>query len=102
RRHTRSKRDWSSDVCSSDLDIEQVEWGAYLEMTGNGEHDMFVLGWSNPPADPNHLLSTLFHSDMIGNAGNRSLFSNEEFDALIEIGRASCRERVRIQVYDER
>src|SRR5699024_12202591 len=22
RRHTRSKRDWSSDVCSSDLDIE--------------------------------------------------------------------------------
>src|SRR5207249_5417767 len=23
RRHTRSKRDWSSDVCSSDLDIEQ-------------------------------------------------------------------------------
>src|SRR5207249_6702048 len=23
RRHTRSKRDWSSDVCSSDLSIEQ-------------------------------------------------------------------------------
>src|SRR5699024_11246759 len=24
RRHTRSKRDWSSDVCSSDLRIEQI------------------------------------------------------------------------------
>src|SRR5699024_11282201 len=24
RRHTRSKRDWSSDVCSSDLDEEQI------------------------------------------------------------------------------
>src|SRR5699024_11858125 len=24
RRHTRSKRDWSSDVCSSDLDITQL------------------------------------------------------------------------------
>src|SRR5699024_11580854 len=24
RRHTRSKRDWSSDVCSSDLDVERV------------------------------------------------------------------------------
>src|SRR5437868_10280142 len=26
RRHTRSKRDWSSDVCSSDLAVER--WGA--------------------------------------------------------------------------
>src|SRR5437868_14784068 len=25
RRHTRSKRDWSSDVCSSDL--EPIQWG---------------------------------------------------------------------------
>src|SRR5699024_12110666 len=24
RRHTRSKRDWSSDVCSSDLEVAQV------------------------------------------------------------------------------
>src|SRR5699024_8016750 len=24
RRHTRSKRDWSSDVCSSDLDLQKV------------------------------------------------------------------------------
>src|SRR5207249_8739728 len=24
RRHTRSKRDWSSDVCSSDLNVERV------------------------------------------------------------------------------
>src|SRR5699024_11437067 len=27
RRHTRSKRDWSSDVCSSDLDREDVAVG---------------------------------------------------------------------------
>src|SRR5207249_6109563 len=26
RRHTRSKRDWSSDVCSSDLLVEDVPW----------------------------------------------------------------------------
>src|SRR5207249_7528140 len=26
RRHTRSKRDWSSDVCSSDLDRDHVEF----------------------------------------------------------------------------
>src|SRR5206468_9902043 len=26
RRHTRSDRDWSSDVCSSDLDLDNVEF----------------------------------------------------------------------------
>src|SRR5699024_10990348 len=30
RRHTRSKRDWSSDVCSSDLGGEFIEKGAHL------------------------------------------------------------------------
>src|SRR5699024_12684181 len=27
RRHTRSKRDWSSDVCSSDLQVKCEPWG---------------------------------------------------------------------------
>lgn len=83
------------------IEIEQVEWGAYLEMTGNGEHDMFVLGWSNPPADPNHLLSTLFHSDMIGSAGNRSFFSNEEFDELIDEGKKESDEGAREEIYKQ-
>src|SRR5699024_8379604 len=32
RRHTRSKRDWSSDVCSSDLVL--IKGGAFLEIAG--------------------------------------------------------------------
>lgn len=84
-----------------DINIQQVEWGAYLEMTGNGEHDMFVLGWSNPPADPNHLLSTLFHSDMIGTAGNRSFFSNEEFDRLLDEGKRESDQAAREQIYKD-
>src|SRR5699024_11792872 len=32
RRHTRSKRDWSSDVCSSDLQVGSVmrQWGSQV------------------------------------------------------------------------
>src|SRR5437868_15102432 len=30
RRHTRSKRDWSSDVCSSDLQIEQMHFRDFV------------------------------------------------------------------------
>src|SRR5699024_8639001 len=40
RRHTRSKRDWSSDVCSSDLDeSKQGEEGSTEETELNGEED---------------------------------------------------------------
>ena len=37
-----------------DVEIEEVEWGAYLEKTANGEHDMFILGWSNPTGDADY------------------------------------------------
>src|SRR5690606_21475361 len=30
-----------------EAEINIMEWGAYLEATSNGEHDMFILGWSN-------------------------------------------------------
>src|SRR5699024_11705175 len=32
RRHTRSKRDWSSDVCSSDLEVRDVHYSHYGRM----------------------------------------------------------------------
>src|SRR5690606_40639562 len=36
RRHTRFSRDWSSDVCSSDLSLEKLENGkAVLQITGD-------------------------------------------------------------------
>src|SRR5207249_6927997 len=34
RRHTRSKRDWSSDVCSSDLSGERLREGALVVFAG--------------------------------------------------------------------
>src|SRR5699024_12181786 len=33
-RHTRSKRDWSSDVCSSDLGSKQDTWSIYAYNKG--------------------------------------------------------------------
>src|SRR6266513_6082507 len=40
RRHTRSKRDWSSDVCSSDLTPEENERALLL-----GAQRSLALGW---------------------------------------------------------
>src|SRR5206468_6848333 len=46
RRHTRSDRDWSSDVCSSDLDpvVERGEPGPVLTAIANHPGDILVIG----------------------------------------------------------
>src|SRR5207249_7513425 len=92
RRHTRSKRDWSSDVCSSDLRSLQLAvrpfvllW-AFLEKIA-----LAVFGrlqWSPPQWFTRSRAATSdFHR-----VHPRITASG------IEIGRASCRERVEMSV----
>src|SRR5699024_12011590 len=77
RRHTRSKRDWSSDVCSSDLDIDFDISATYGKLVGMQHTINAVLGMRL----------------------NKNLRENSGYTATgfldDQIGRASCRERVR-------
>lgn len=81
------------------VNVEQVEWGAYLAATGAGEHDMFILGWSNSTGDPDNGISPLFHSDNIGDTGNRSFYNNPELDSILDEARQSTEESEREQLY---
>src|SRR5207249_7843141 len=74
RRHTRSKRDWSSDVCSSDL------FGRELEQVGE-----------QSVKDPKLILKG--RPAVLGEGGRVSEELREALTARREIGRASCRER---------
>src|SRR5690606_40093433 len=87
RRHTRFSRDWSSDVCSSDL-------GACIARQAGL--------WSLPkamnafPSGPTQTLQ-LFGSPMTGQiARPKPLIWKPGLHA--EIGRASCRDRVQVRV----
>src|SRR5699024_11542898 len=78
RRHTRSKRDWSSDVCSSDLDryergvpVMELEDGL-LPKEGRTKETGTCVNFLPDP----------------------EIFEVTRFSAAEEIGRASCRERV--------
>src|SRR5207249_7794237 len=84
RRHTRSKRDWSSDVCSSDLP--------------NGAAHALRLARDGPD---------LVHGIRVRRGAQGPATSDESPRAMIEvdgghgegeIGRASCRERGEIGV----
>src|SRR2546421_7764712 len=83
RRHTRSDRDWSSDVCSSDLaDIGAPLIAAFrlwLESRPDEEHWELIAGVPTRKAPASKAC--------------RRIASNVEW-LLNEIGRASCRERV--------
>src|SRR5206468_8780932 len=98
--HTRSDRDWSSDVCSSDL----------MKQAGLIKKPMYVV--------PNHLLEQFAREFMQLYPNARLLvttkedltrerrkhltakIASSEWDGIIvtQIGRASCRERVYISV----
>src|SRR5690606_40602674 len=83
RRHTRFSRDWSSDVCSSDL-FDLAKLGAAL----NHERDQqfTYLG-----------LQTLYDRYFLHKDGIRFELP-QVFFMRVEIGRASCRERVWVSV----
>src|SRR5207245_7988138 len=81
RRHTRCYRDWSSDVCSSDLDIHNLSL-KFAVITHNVEHSGAVGRIELTVETPQKLINRVFP---IG-------------EVKKEIGRASCRERVEISV----
>ncbi|QKY70573.1 glutathione ABC transporter substrate-binding protein [Lentibacillus sp. CBA3610] len=84
-----------------DVEIEELEWGAYLERTANGEHDMFVLGWSNSTADADYGMYPLFHSSQQGDPGNRSFIDNQELDELLEQARQETDPEARQELYSQ-
>src|SRR5438445_2706346 len=43
RRHTRYWRDWSSDVCSSDLEVAIFYFSEYAELAGRGDSDQALV-----------------------------------------------------------
>ena len=83
------------------MDIQLMEWGAYLDYTSAGNHDMFILGWVTVTGDPDYGLSALFHSDNFGAAGNRTFYANPRLDDLLDQGRRETNPTRREQIYME-
>jgi peptide/nickel transport system substrate-binding protein len=81
--------------------IESVEWGAFLEKTGAGEHELFILGWTTVTGDADYGLYALFHSTQHGSPGNRSYYTNARVDELLDKARQEADQSVRDEAYKE-
>src|SRR5699024_11938039 len=87
RRHTRSKRDWSSDVCSSDLAAltDAHRFGPDVVLTPHrGEAERLATRLHLDPELPGALLAP---------ALARATGATVLLKGAVKIGRASCRER---------
>src|SRR5690554_7663814 len=84
RRHTRCGRDWSSDVCSSDLNFRPACFDKPIAVTAdNDQNASSTSAFGRLEYKPFQVMKLLF------NAVDAVLFPHNK-----EIGRASCRERV--------
>src|SRR5207245_3847671 len=85
RRHTRCYRDWSSDVCSSDLTMATRK-----KAKPAAGPDLEITIVPNEPAAPKQ--------DHVNVRGRAGINSEVVTHLNRKIGRASCRERVEISV----
>lgn len=83
-----------------DLEVEIMEWGAYLDKLARGEQDMFILGWTTPP-ECDSALYALFHSKQHGSGGNRTYYTNTRVDELLDLARRSTNQEERNKYYFE-
>jgi peptide/nickel transport system substrate-binding protein len=83
------------------VEIKIVEWGAFLEQTAAGDHELFILGWTTVTGDADYGLYALFHSSQHGSPGNRSFYSNDRVDELLDYARSEADQPKRNEAYKE-
>src|SRR5699024_11687162 len=92
---TRSKRDWSSDVCSSDLVAKSIDIGSEIKESSVNMYEKLQCDIDISYFDEVPLFrddgETLYWSiDIISKQYGK--FSTRAYNMLNKIGRASCRE----------
>ncbi|MCL1936277.1 MAG: ABC transporter substrate-binding protein [Defluviitaleaceae bacterium] len=81
--------------------INEMEWGAFLDYTAVGNHEIFILGWTVVTADADYGVFPLFHSTLHGVSGNRTFFTNSTVDRLLEEARMEVDMARRTELYSE-
>src|SRR5699024_11435380 len=98
RRHTRSKRDWSSDVCSSDLPQADVQ-GDLVVAAAAGVQPLARVADAGGEGLLNKGMDILGGGVDLQRAGMQ--VGQDALETLVdEIGRASCRERGKMSTGD--
>lgn len=84
-----------------DATVEILERGTFLDNSGKGMHDIIVSGWTHSTGYPDVGMTSLFHSQTSGGAGNRSFYKNLEVDSSLENARVALNNDDRQKYYEK-
>lgn len=82
-------------------EIVTMDWGTYLDKTGNGEHDTALLGWTGDNGDPDNFVYVLLDKDnaKAPGAGNISFYKSDELHDLLVKAQQDPNKDKRIEYY---
>lgn len=78
--------------------IKTFEWGEYLKRAKNGEHDVYMSGWSGDSGDADDFLSPNLSC---ASSSEGVKFCNAEFDKLLADARAMTDTAKRLAMYEK-
>jgi peptide/nickel transport system substrate-binding protein len=84
------------------VNLQTMEWGAYLAKLRTKEQDLFALSWMAGNEDPDMVMYPLLHSTQwTPNGPNRALYKNDKFDDLLHQARLTTDQKKRAELYRE-
>ena len=86
------------DALGVEVEVEAIEWAAYLRELRRGTLQMYATGWIADYADPENFVGKLFSSD---SRINHSNYSNPRVDALLEEAATLQDPEARYRLYHE-
>jgi len=79
--------------------VQMMEWGEMLKRTGKGEHDITFLNWAGDNGDPDNFFTPNLSCSAAEAGGNKSMWCNKAFDALIDDARKTADPNKRTELY---
>ena len=86
------------DALGVEVEVEAIEWAAYLRELRRGTLQMYATGWIADYADPENFVGKLFASD---SRINHSNYENPRVDALLEEAATLQDQEARYRLYHE-
>ena len=82
------------------IEMEVLEWEAFVQTLREGKTDLFQLGWIPDTLDPDSALRPCFYSKINSNNGNYVGISDEVLDDLLDAGIKTLDEEKRKEIYE--
>ncbi len=83
------------------VDLVTFDWGAYLDKSRNGEHQLLQMGWTGDNGDPDNFLSVLLSCQAAKNGSNVARWCNQSFDKLVNMAKITPDVKARTKLYLE-